>query len=681
MRTKLALLASALVAVVLLTPTLINSQAPPGAPRAASPGAGVVLKIVSASIPADLRPVVTFSLTDSSGAPLQLADVEPNELRFLVAALRLDPTTKQTDWMAYTVSIVAGKDYAFGGKPMKPALASATQVVYDIEGAYTTLAPGKYSYKFKTAVPKDFDRDATHAVGGQVTRDRRKWVSNDVHYFVPSGKPAKLEREVVTTKGCNACHDRLAAHGGQRADVRLCALCHTPQTIDPESGNTVDFKVMVAKIHSGHNLPSVKAKTPYYIVGFRQTLFDFSGVRFPQDVRNCQTCHVGAQAASFKTQPSIAACGACHDRTDFKNHQGGPQTNATCRNCHEADGPEFGPGVVGSHTIPERSKQLRGVNFEIVSFTNTKPGESPTVVFSMKDNAGKPIAPKELARLFLTLAGPTTEYTNLALENAASATATPDGNWSYTFKAKIPADAKGTYAVGIEGYFDSQLKNPSGAAIKDDKGKPLIVRDVGYNKVAYGAVTDAKPVPRTQVVDIKNCNVCHERLALHGNIRQSAEYCVLCHTPVMTDVDKRAQAKGPMPPESIHFTRLVHKIHTGEELHDKPYIIYGGPPVSPGPLDMSEARYPTDRRNCVKCHVPNSYLLSNMRKGALPTTVKQGDAVISSIPPIQAACGACHDNEAAKAHIQTQTAAGGRESCVVCHTEGREAAVGKVHAR
>src|SRR5450756_1532459 len=106
-------------------------------------------------------------------------------------------------------------------------------------------------------------------------------------------------------------------------DTALCVLCHTSQSTDFASGNTVDLKVMIHKIHSGPSLPSVAAGTPYFI---GNDSHNFSDVLFPQDRRNCQTCHIGAQAANYKTKPSAEACGSCHDNANFatgQNHAGG----------------------------------------------------------------------------------------------------------------------------------------------------------------------------------------------------------------------------------------------------------------------------------------------------------------------------------------------------------------------
>src|SRR5260370_6365513 len=109
--------------------------------------------------------------------------------------------------------------------------------------------------------------------------------------FVPNGSAVQTTRDVVHTTGCNTCHDQLSAHGGSRRGVEMCMLCHTPQTVDPDTGNTIDRKVMVHKIHMGSSLPSVQAGKPYQIIGFNQTVVDWSTVGFPADVRPCGTVH------------------------------------------------------------------------------------------------------------------------------------------------------------------------------------------------------------------------------------------------------------------------------------------------------------------------------------------------------------------------------------------------------
>ena len=58
-----------------------------------------------------------------------------------------------------------------------------------------------------------------------------------------------------------------------------CATLRRPT--DPDTGNTLDMKVFIHKIHMGANLPSVKAGKPYQIIGFNQGVSDWSDVVFP----------------------------------------------------------------------------------------------------------------------------------------------------------------------------------------------------------------------------------------------------------------------------------------------------------------------------------------------------------------------------------------------------------------
>ncbi len=673
----------------------------PGKSAALPPGPGLKMDISKVEIGSDNKPVVTFKVTDDKGNPVNVSDMDAGSLRFTIAKIVSDTSSGLTRYENYITTTVKGGTFTMNGDTKQPALATATQAnsAMDTGGKLTQTDAG-YTYAFTNTLPADFDKKATTIVGGQVTRNSRQYDANAVYSFVPAGG-TPITREVVNTENCNQCHDPLAAHGGQRVDTHLCVMCHTPQTTDPETGNTVDFKVMIHKLHSGSKLPSVQAKKPYYIVGFNQSVTDFSDVVFPQDTRNCTTCHKDAKDGdNWKTAPSAAACGACHDDVDFKtgtNHPGGPQPNDNaCKGCHQPDsGQEFDASIVGAHTIPNNSKQLRGIKFEIVSVSDTKPGQKPTVTFNIKDNAGKPIDPKDMDNVALTLAGPTTDYTNRWTDTVARKPSIPslakdagNGNFTFTFTETIPSDATGTYAVGMEGYLIENLKKADGSPLLGaDKKTPLAVRDAGFNPVTYVAVTDAKPVPRRKVVLRDNCNQCHKNIgnpagfAVHGGSRQNTEYCVLCHNPTLSDADNHPASAGQ--PVLLQWKVLVHRIHIGEE-GTSPFLLYGSNGQA---TNLGDGAFPGNQADCIKCHDKNTYLLP-LPKGVQPATATTSKGqLLETVQPVTAACTACHDAASTKGHaaLMTTSAQGTSsqpvETCDVCHGEGKDFAVSKVHGK
>jgi OmcA/MtrC family decaheme c-type cytochrome len=162
-------------------------------------------------------------------------------------------------------------------------------------------------------------------------------------------------------------------------------------------------------------------------------------------------------------------------------------------------------------------------------------------------------------------------------------------------------------------------------------------------------------------------------------VRRNTEYCVMCHNASGSDAEKRATAGGPPPPESIQFRNLVHRIHTGEDLQ-RPFVVYGGPPADPRPVDLREVHpFPRDRANCATCHEPGTHTISRPLSEAAPMTVAVEGQVLRQVPPITAACTGCHDGPRTAAHAATQTSALGVEACATCHGEGRPNSVSTVH--
>lgn len=628
---------------------------------------GLVLKILSASIESDGTIKARFRLTDPRGLPLDMDGVTtpgPISVRLTAAYI---PKGK-TQYVAYTTRVQTS--------PITRV--SAEQAYFDVGGTFTKVAEGEYVYTFRTKAPANFDRTATHAIGAWAARNLAEFnlqsiinYDDDVYTWVPDGSTVTVVRDVIRTETCNKCHDPLSAHDNRRS-MELCVLCHTPQTIDPDTGESMDMPVLTHRIHMGSSLPSVRAGKPYRVIGFQQTVYDYSTVVFPADPRNCTFCHEqkpGVAQANAFLKPSRAACGSCHDNVNFQtgeNHANLPQlTDNMCGTCHVPQGElEFDLSVLGAHTIPRFSRDLPGVVFEILRVTDGSAGKRPTVTFTVKERSGQPIPLREMTRLVLLLAGPTTDYTTYVGEDARGATCGADGVCTYTFTYTIPATAKGTYAIGIEGYRTLYLL----AGTRRER----TVRDAGANKVVYFSVDGSPLAPRRTVVSLAKCNNCHFSLSIHGDNRNQIEQCVLCHNPVTTDRGARPAAE--LPAESIDMRFMIHRIHLGER-NQYPYVVYGRGAVR---YDYTHVRYPGDLRNCDACHVNNSQNLP-LRAGLLSVTTPRSP--IDPMGPATAACLSCHTSLAAAAHALTNTSDKIGEACAACHGGNSQFSVQRVHAR
>jgi OmcA/MtrC family decaheme c-type cytochrome len=665
------------------------------------PGLNLQIQKVEVNAP---NVFVTFRISDSKDLGLDRLGVDtPGAVNIGFTLARIKPGDQQytSYYAAPPTGITQPRDFTDRG------------------GTYQSLGDGVYRYTMALRLPANFEANSAHTLGVWASRNLEDYDmgvpnSNAVIDFVPSGAPIKQVRDIVRTEVCNQCHDPLAAHGQppfefDRREVRICVLCHYTGQINPETGNTVDEKVFIHKLHMGANLPSVTGKPlsiygtsgsnvpppasgatpsplpagydpakvpgkPYQIVVTSENeTFDASTLVFPQDVRNCTTCHQKTtQADNWKANPSRAACGSCHDDVNFatgKNHDGIVQTDdSKCGSCHPPDtGSEFDLSVAGVHTILTRSKNLKGLNVKILDMTGASPGSHPTVSFTVTDNAGNPIDISALDRLAFQVAGPTTDYSFSwpagQLEDARKATAGLTG-YTYTFQNALPSDASGTFAVGAEAYRTVAFAGPI-------VGQTFSVREAAFNPVFYFSVDGSPLAPRRQVVTQDNCNVCHKSLALHGGIRQNTAYCVLCHNTKGTDEERRPADQGPA--ETINFRTMVHRIHMGVTL-DNTFTVFG---FSGTPINFNGVRYPADPRNCSKCHVGTTYTVP------LPDGLAPTDAPAFFTTPLQptaSACLGCHNAEHAASHAVANTTPLG-ESCAVCHQEGADFAATKVHSR
>ncbi|HET7706989.1 MAG TPA: OmcA/MtrC family decaheme c-type cytochrome [Thermoanaerobaculia bacterium] len=627
------------------------------------PGAKITFVSITNVAPGQ-KPIVELKITDNLDQPLdRLGKVTPGPFSPSMVLAKWDPASR--NYITITTRVANGVIF--------PST--------DYNGTWTDLELGRHKYTFNTVMPADLDMTATYTLllyGRRVLTDvigKDYYADNVFKEFRPDGgTPAPVWAAMDTATTCNNCHNVLAMHGGTRRTAKSCSLCHNSQMrADPATGASLNSKVLYHKIHRGPNLPSVKGGKPYVVAGR-----DYSHTTYPQDLRNCTTCHEAKsrEAEIWYTRPSRAACGSCHDDINFETgenhgHVGqqipGQKDDSQCARCHIPDsGQEFDASIKGAHVIPEKSKQLKGLSSTIVSVTDMVAGKKPTVVFSLKNADGTAVDGSKLNTFAPILAGRSTSYSKYFRENAVGK-ATFDattGNTTYTFTNAIPEDATGSWTLSADIYRNVVLK-------RQDGQPDLTIREAAFNPIRTVALSGTME-SRRQVVTMDQCNKCHDRLAMHGGQRLMIQECVICHNPTMDDQSQRVAAEGK--PESISFQYMIHRIHTGEALKND-FTVFG---FGKSKHTYNEVLFPGDRRDCAKCHVNNSH-----REGK-GDAVKTERALFSPMGPTTAACLGCHDSNDAQAHAYLNTAMFGtksQEACGACHDPGSEWSADKVHAR
>lgn len=546
-------------------------------------------------------------------------------------------------------------------------------------------------------------------------------------------------RKVVARESCNDCHLNFAQHGGNRVDPNYCVVCHNPGSRDFETGNPIDFKLMVHKFHMGKRLTQDYAVRSAIA---RKDMGDgvIAGVLYPQDQRNCIKCHDGsatathktAQGDNWKTKASRNACWACHDdyKAEGSDWQAAHATfasldlffpsvsnpddtpDATCQSCHNDTGPGTVPSNAEAHAIPE---WVLSENYKLNIWGITRNGDNTlTVQYSVSNpktgsdydllDAG--LAPR-FTRLSLLFGWNASDYANdggpgrgqpFSVKAATDATLQRVGGSNrFTITSPVlPAAATGTVAVAFQGRID-----------QDGLRVPVA------NQVEYFAMSGSA-VERRTVVSAEKCNVCHGRflgyaslstfnpgLGAHGANRNDPQVCVICHNG-NNPLNGTVVSGGVVTQyaESADFKRMIHMMHAEQEENY---------PVWPNTAKTTSLGSPvhTGLKNCSVCHEGNSYIVGQSILGtsvtfAVDTSVDSTDATVTDtnaldnlvITPKASACSSCHTSDQAKTHMiedggarfgtvtQAEVMSGTvvLETCDGCHQSGAIRPVDTVHA-
>jgi len=481
----------------------------------------VTATITGASADAAGVATVDFTVEDAGGAAVTtVPGISAN-------IAKLAPPAAGEAWSRWVPYVYRTETVSTVGDWPNPVGTTALQGYRESNGALTNHGDGSYTYRFATdlsavtagGIPIAYERNLLHRVsimmGGHAGP-----TADAVLDFVPDGTVASQTRDIVRTGACKACHgEEFHGHGGDRLTVENCATCHVPGATDAQGGESLDLKVMIHKIHAGGELASLPGAdgivwdnpaTPgdesadngqYAIWGYQNAKLEWWKVEFPAVIENCEKCHqgAGAQVDAWKTNPSRAACGSCHDTVNFAsgaNHGGGAQSSDdVCAICHKPTGTGGAPSVTSAHdwtTKDERNIPEFGVALSVsipANGTHFIAGESPVVTLVLTDvTTGTPIdhtTVREDASAEGCLAGAACPPRDGLFPNASLFVHGPRAR-------RVPVlttAARAQVFSSSVGPFDLSAAGAT-LVLKVDAGQDVVMRDVtGGDFLAAGTVT------------------------------------------------------------------------------------------------------------------------------------------------------------------------------------------------
>jgi len=375
----------------------------------------------------------------------------------------------------------------------------------------------------------------------------------------------------VTTAACNGCHDPLAIHGGGRQQTQFCVVCHNPTLGAAGAGNLGPF---VHRIHTAQD---------------NTGLGNFGEVTYPQNPKNCLTCHKGTDNY-WMTRPAIESCGSCHSTVNLvtgAGHVGGPQANnANCALCHPSTAiplyhaaSEGAPPTVDNPANATTGPSLAVFQYGVNSVTVDNTGAATIKFFVLRDGAPLNMGDNVITRPANFSGGPSflfayamsqdgvstpADYNNLGKNAGQPASLSiiglpvvahdnVTGEYTVTAPNAFPVGAT-MRAVALQSYF-TQIDGGTTAAgthldnvgrhtasvmkaVTGDAVRRVIVKS-GYN-----ATTGAP----------EGCLECHEFFEGHGGQRNNnVQVCVMCHNPSLTTSGRTivGTATTPINPDIV----------------------------------------------------------------------------------------------------------------------------------